>query len=72
MVCSIWARRRANESFFHENNYFINKCNDSSISLGDNNYVSNNIMNTTVSNNAKLDYFFDENEILESSSIIRE
>ena len=54
-----------NDSFFHENNYFIHKCNDSSISLGDNNnMISNNIMNMTVSNDAKLDYFFDENEIL--------
>jgi hypothetical protein len=53
-----------NDSFFHENNYFIHKCNDSSISLGDNNLISNNIMNMTVANDTKLDYIIDENELL--------
>ena len=57
-----------NDSFFHENNYFIHNCDDSSKSLGvnntNNNVVSNNIMNMTVSNDVKLDLFFDENELL--------
>lgn len=64
-----------NDSFFHENNYFIN-CDDSSISLGVNNNTNNNIinnniinnnnniMNMTVSNDTKLDYLIDENELL--------
>ena len=55
-----------NDSFFHENNYFIHNCDDSSISLGVNNTnnINNNIMNMTVSNDAKLEYFIDENELL--------
>ena len=59
-----------NNSFFHENNYFIQGCDDSSISLGinnntnNNNIINNNIMNMTVSNDTKLDYFIDENELL--------
>ena len=53
-----------NDSFFHENNYFIHKCDDSSISLGDNNLITNNIMNMTVANDTKLDYIIDENELL--------
>ena len=56
-----------NDSFFHENNYFIHNCEDSSISLNNtnnNNIINNNIMNMTVSNDAKLDYFIDENELL--------
>lgn len=61
-----------NDSFFHENNYFIHNCEDSSISLGvnntnNNNLINNNnnnIMNMTVSNDTKLDYFIDENELL--------
>ena len=44
-----------NDSFFHENNYFIHKCDDSSISLGENNLITNNIMNMTVANDTKLD-----------------
>ena len=53
----------ANDSFFHENNYFIYNCNDSSMSLGiNNNTNNNNIMNMTVSNDIKLDFFIDENE----------
>ena len=55
----------ANDSFFHENNYFIHNCNDSSMSLGiNNNTNNNNIMNMTVSNDTKLDFFIDENELL--------
>ena len=60
IIESGFAEDGINDSFFHENNFFIHKCNDSSISLGDN----NNIMNMTVSNDAKLDFFFDENELL--------
>ena len=58
-----------NDSFLHENNYFIRNCVDSSISLGVNNNTNNNInnnnlINMTVSNDTKLDYFIDENELL--------
>ena len=64
-----------NDSFFHENNYFIHNCDDSSISLGGNNtnnnntninsnINNNNMINMTVSNDTKLDFFIDENELL--------
>ena len=61
-----------NDSFIHENNYFIRGCIDSSISLGVNNNTNtnnnfnnnNNIMNMTVSNDTKLDNLIDENELL--------
>ena len=54
----------ANDSFIHENNYFIHNCNDSSISNTYNNVINNNIMNMTISNETRLDYFIDENELL--------
>ena len=38
-----------NDSFFHENNYFIHNCDDSSISLGGvNNTNNNNIINNNI------------------------
>ena len=64
-----------NDSFFHENNYFIHNCNDSSISLGVNNNTlinntlnnniinNNNIMSMSVLNDTKYD-LIDENELL--------
>ena len=41
-----------NDSFFHENNYFIHKFNDiSSMSLGENNFTNNNVTNNNFTNN---------------------
>ena len=53
-----------NDSFIHENNYFIHNFNDSSISNTNNNIINNNITTMTISNDIRLDYFKDENELL--------
>ena len=53
-----------NDSFFHENNYFIHNCNDSSISLGVNN---NTLINNTLNNNTLNNNIINNNNIMSMS-----
>jgi len=65
-----------NDSFFHENNYFIHNCNDSSISLGvnnntlNNNTLNNNTLNNNTLNNNTLNNNTLNNNIINNNNIM--